>query len=91
MQAYADRLAGLGEADKDAAETCTTHLTVADADGNMVAMTTTLMSSFGSRVVLPQSGVLLNNGVMWFDPRPGQARVKLRLAGHHARGGDRQR
>ena len=73
MQAYADRLAGLGEADKDAAETCTTHLTVADADGNMVAMTTTLMSSFGSRVVLPQSGVLLNNGVMWFDPRPGQA------------------
>ena len=26
----------------------------------------------GSRVVLPQSGVLMNNGVMWFDPRPGQ-------------------
>lgn len=73
MRAYADRLAGLGEADKDAAETCTTHLTVADADGNVVAVTTTLMSSFGSRVVLPNSGVLLNNGVMWFDPRPGQA------------------
>jgi gamma-glutamyltranspeptidase/glutathione hydrolase len=34
-------------------------------------MTTTLMSSFGSRVLLPQSGVLLNNGMMWFDPRPG--------------------
>jgi gamma-glutamyltranspeptidase/glutathione hydrolase len=39
----------------------------------MVAMTTTLLSSMGSRVVLPTSGVLLNNGVMWFDPRPGQA------------------
>jgi gamma-glutamyltranspeptidase/glutathione hydrolase len=39
----------------------------------MVAMTTTLLSSMGSRVVLPQSGVLVNNGVMWFDPRPGQA------------------
>ena len=73
MQAYADRLAGLGEADKDAAETCTTHLTTCDAEGNMVAVTTTLMSSFGSRVVLPETGVLLNNGIMWFDPRPGQA------------------
>ena len=38
----------------------------------MVSMTTTLMSSFGSRVVLPETGILLNNGVMWFDPRPGQ-------------------
>ena len=38
----------------------------------MVAMTTTLLSSMGSRVVLPKSGILLNNGVMWFDPRPNQ-------------------
>jgi gamma-glutamyltranspeptidase/glutathione hydrolase len=38
----------------------------------MVAMTTTLLSSMGSRVVLPQTGILMNNGVMWFDPRPGQ-------------------
>ena len=70
--AYAERLAGLGEADANAAETCTTHLTVCDAEGTVVAMTTTLLSSMGSRVVLPRSGVLMNNGVMWFDPRPGQ-------------------
>jgi gamma-glutamyltranspeptidase/glutathione hydrolase len=38
----------------------------------MVAMTTTLLSSMGSRVVLPTSGILMNNGVMWFDPRPNQ-------------------
>ena len=37
----------------------------------MVAVTTTLRSSMGSRCVLPQLGVLLNNGIMWFDPRPG--------------------
>jgi gamma-glutamyltranspeptidase/glutathione hydrolase len=55
-----------------AAETCTTHLTVCDQDGTMVAMTTTLLSSMGSRVVLPKSGILMNNGVMWFDPRPNQ-------------------
>ena len=70
--AYAERLAGLGDAEPNAAETCTTHLTVCDAEGTMVAMTTTLLSSMGSRVVLPGTGVLMNNGVMWFDPRPGQ-------------------
>ena len=70
--AYAERLSGLGESEPKAAESCTTHLTVCDAAGTMVAMTTTLLSSMGSRVVLPQSGVLMNNGVMWFDPRPGQ-------------------
>ena len=37
----------------------------------MVALTQTLLSVFGSKVVLPTSGVLMNNGVMWFDPRPG--------------------
>jgi gamma-glutamyltranspeptidase/glutathione hydrolase len=68
---YAERLAQLGEAEPLAADSCTTHLTTCDAEGNFVAMTTTLMSSFGSRVLLPQSGVLLNNGMMWFDPRPG--------------------
>ena len=69
--AYADRLTNLGEAEPKAAESCTTHLTVCDAEGTMVAMTTTLLSSMGSRVVLPGSGVLLNNGMMWFDPSPG--------------------
>ncbi len=70
--AYAERLAGLGETDPHAAETCTTHLSVCDAEGTVVAITTTLLSSMGSRVVLPGSGVLMNNGVMWFDPRPDQ-------------------
>ncbi|MEA2777757.1 MAG: gamma-glutamyltranspeptidase / glutathione hydrolase [Acetobacteraceae bacterium] len=71
-QAYKERLHGLGDADPLAAETCTTHLTVCDQDGTMVAMTTTLLSSMGSRVVLPRSGILMNNGVMWFDPAPNQ-------------------
>ncbi len=70
--AYGERLAELGDADALAAETCTTHLTVCDQEGTMVAMTTTLLSSMGSRVVLPRSGILMNNGVMWFDPRPNQ-------------------
>ena len=49
---------------------CTTHLSVVDSKGNMVALTQTLLSVFGSKVVLPKSGILMNNGIMWFDPRP---------------------
>jgi gamma-glutamyltranspeptidase/glutathione hydrolase len=71
-QAYAERLERLGETEPQAAESCTTHLTVCDSEGTMVAVTTTLLSSMGSRTVLPGSGILMNNGVMWFDPRPGQ-------------------
>ncbi|MFN3448346.1 MAG: gamma-glutamyltransferase [Roseococcus sp.] len=72
-EAYAERLAGLGDAEPPGADSCTTHLTVADKEGMMVAMTTTLLSSMGSRLVLPRTGVLMNNGVMWFDPTPGSA------------------
>ena len=42
------------------------------ATAAFAALTTTLLSSFGSRYVLPGTGILMNNGVMWFDPRPGQ-------------------
>ncbi|WP_027284526.1 gamma-glutamyltransferase [Rubritepida flocculans] len=72
-EGYAERLSRLGDAEPPGAESCTTHLTVADKEGMMVAMTTTLLSSMGSRLVLPRSGVLMNNGVMWFDPTPGSA------------------
>jgi gamma-glutamyltranspeptidase/glutathione hydrolase len=37
----------------------------------MVSMTTTLMSTLGSCVVMPGTGIVINNGMMWFDPRPG--------------------
>jgi gamma-glutamyltranspeptidase / glutathione hydrolase len=49
----------------------TTHLTVMDGDGNVVCMTQTLNTLFGSKVTVPGTGMLLNNCMMLFDPHPG--------------------
>jgi gamma-glutamyltranspeptidase/glutathione hydrolase len=78
QSAYRERLQDMGDADgrralgaEHLAPACTTHFSVVDRDGNMAAVTQTLLSSFGSRFVLPQSGITMNNGIMWFDPTPG--------------------
>ena len=49
----------------------TTHLAAMDGAGNAVALTQTLLSAWGSRVVAPGTGVLMNNGMMWYNPEPG--------------------
>src|SRR3546814_3174838 len=46
-------------------------MSAVDSEGNMVALTYTLLNRFGSGVVLPQTGILMNNAVAYFDPRPG--------------------
>ena len=50
---------------------CTSHLSAVDSEGNMVALTYTLLGRFGACVVLPSTGILMNNAVSYFDPRPG--------------------
>ena len=65
------RLGTMGDVDGGRAQTCTTSFSVVDKWGNMVVVTQTLLSIFGSKVVLPESGLLMNNGILWFDPEPG--------------------
>ncbi len=50
----------------------TTQMSAADADGNMVSLTTSVSASFGSFVGVPGTGIILNNGMGNFDPRPGR-------------------
>ena len=50
----------------------TTHLCAMDAEGNAVSLTNTLMGGFGSGFVPKGTGVVMNNGMMWFDPVPGR-------------------
>ncbi|MEF2072926.1 gamma-glutamyltransferase family protein [Consotaella aegiceratis] len=69
---YARRLAEMGDQDAPHAPSCTTHFSIVDRHGNMVAVTQTLLSLFGSGVVSPSTGLVMNNGIMWFDPEPGR-------------------
>ena len=51
----------------------TTHVTVADGDGNVVAATQTINNLFGSRIIVPGTGIIPNNYMYLFDPHPGHA------------------
>ena len=49
----------------------TTHFSVADADGTVVSSTYTLNSTFGSGVVIKETGILMNNEMDDFSAAPG--------------------
>jgi len=53
----------------------TTHYSVVDADGNAVAVTTTINSGFGSGVTVSGAGFLLNNEMDDFTAAPGEPNI----------------
>ncbi len=62
---------GAGVAQLESAHT--THMTAADAMGNVVATTQTINNLFGAKFLIPGLGVLPNNYMNLYDPRPGHA------------------
>src|SRR4051812_20058799 len=48
----------------------TTSLSIGDREGNLICMTQSLGSPFGSGVVVPGTGVCLNNFLFWSDVNP---------------------
>jgi gamma-glutamyltranspeptidase/glutathione hydrolase len=63
--------AGSADDRADFAKEHTTHFAVADGDETVVTVTQTLGSPFGSGVMVPGTGMLLNNLLMWADLEPG--------------------
>jgi gamma-glutamyltranspeptidase/glutathione hydrolase len=51
----------------------TTHFSISDGEGNWVACTATVNTTFGSKVVIPGTGVVLNNQMDDFSLQPGVA------------------
>ena len=61
-----------GDADftADAPKENTTSMSIADSDGNMICLTQSLGSPYGSGVMIPGTGVILNNFLNWADLNP---------------------
>ncbi len=53
-----------------AAESHTTSFSIADSDGNLICLTQSLGSVFGSGIVVPGTGLTLNNFLYWADVNP---------------------
>lgn len=49
----------------------TTHIAAADAAGNWVAITATVNTTFGSKVIVPGTGIVMNNEMDDFSIQPG--------------------
>ncbi len=49
----------------------TTHISTADDQGNWVALTTTVNTAFGSKVIIPGTGVIMNDQMDDFSIQPG--------------------
>lgn len=65
--------AGVGDPGRGNESANTTHLTVADSDGHIVSATQTINSLFGARYMVPGTGMIPNNYLYLFNPRPGLA------------------
>lgn len=68
----------------------TSHLVVADPDGNVVSLTTTVNGPFGAAIVAPGTGILLNNELLDFSfPEDVQGYGVVGLGPNRPHGGAR--
>jgi gamma-glutamyltranspeptidase/glutathione hydrolase len=70
---YGSVVAGPGDPFRYQEGDHTTHISVIDSMGWMVAVTATVNTTFGSAWVIPGTGILLNNEMDDFVTRPGEA------------------
>ncbi|WP_111640900.1 gamma-glutamyltransferase [Marinimicrobium alkaliphilum] len=53
----------------------TTHIAAADDEGNWVAITSTVNTNFGAKVIVPGTGIVLNNQMDDFSAQPGEPNI----------------
>ena len=53
----------------------TTYLTVVDKDGNIISLIQSLYSEFGTGLVVPGTGMILNNEMGDFNKKPGETNL----------------
>ncbi|MBS7630168.1 gamma-glutamyltransferase [Candidatus Bathyarchaeota archaeon] len=68
-----ERAAEIHPGDPWHSEECTTVLAIADSQGNSVVVNQTLVNIFGCGVVVPGTGIVLNNAMYGLNPEPGHA------------------
>jgi gamma-glutamyltranspeptidase / glutathione hydrolase len=51
----------------------TTQVVAADHEGNLASLITTIGADFGSLVAVPGTGIVLNNSMINYDPRPDRS------------------
>ncbi len=59
----------------------TTHFSVVDPEGNMIAVTTTLNGGYGNRTVVGGAGFILNNEMDDFSAKPGSPNMYGAIGG----------
>jgi len=69
-----------GEFPKESKQT--THYSIVDAEGNAVAITTTLNAGYGAMTVVGGAGFLLNNEMDDFSAKPGVPNLYGAIGGH---------
>ncbi len=90
-----EKWSGDADFERAAAKENTTSMSVVDAAGNMVCLTQSLGSPYGSGVTIPGTGVILNNFLNWSDLdqdspnalRPGQRMAMCLAPSISTRGG----
>jgi len=73
-----DRVLPTAKEEKESPSSQTSHISVVDAEGNMVSFTTTIEHVFGSAMVVPGRGFLLNNELSDFDAVPWDENRELK-------------
>ncbi len=51
----------------------TTHISAADSEGGVVAITHTAANHFGNGIICPRTGLLFDSAMAWFNAAPGAA------------------